>query len=196
MAQNNNVSSTTPEMNATIAAALGVVPSGVFVLTAEHEDRRAGMLVSWVQRVCASPPMLGVAVAKGKPIMPLLSESRKFALCQLGENDRLLKRKFAQDSEPGDDPFLGFELRKSKLGNVPIMKDALAYFECELSCHMDVEGDHDLFVGLIHAAGRETGRPQVRFDEPADATPAETAPESQTAPESEAPVEPATDPGA
>ncbi|MEL7088118.1 MAG: flavin reductase family protein, partial [Planctomycetota bacterium] len=73
---------------------------------------------------------------------------------------------FAQDSEPGDDPFLGFELRKSVLGNVPIMKDALAYFECELSCHMDVEGDHDLFVGLVHAAGRESGRPQVRFDEP------------------------------
>lgn len=174
MAQNNNVPSTTPEINAAIAAALGVVPTGAFVLTAQHEDRRAGMLVQWVQRVCESPPMISVAVAKGKAIMPLLSESRKFALCQLGENDRLLKRKFAQDSEPGDDPFLGFELRKSKLGNVPIMKDALAYFECELSCHMDVEGDHDLFVGLIHAAGREPGRPQVRFDEPA-AAPAESS---------------------
>ena len=148
----------------TVTAAMAAVPSGVFVLTAQHEDRRAGMLVRWVQQVCAVPPMLSVAVAKGKPIMPLISESRKFALCQLGEADRLLQRKFAQDSEPGDDPFLGFDLVPSKLGNVPIMRGALAYFECELSCHMDVEGDHDLFVGRVHAAGLQAGRPRVHFE--------------------------------
>ncbi len=149
----------TPE----VLAALGFVPSGLFVLTAQHEDRRAGMLVHWVQQVCVEPAMVSVAVAKGKSIMPLISESRKFALCQLGEEDRLMKRKFAQDSEPGDDPFLGFELRPSVLGNVPIMTGSLAYFECELSCHMDVEGDHDLFVGRIHAAGSGEGTPRVCY---------------------------------
>lgn len=164
MAQSKSVSSTsstvpTPE----VLAALSCVPSGKFVLTAQHEDRRAGMLVHWVQQVCVEPPMVSVAVAKGKSIMPLISESRKFALCQLGETDRLMQRKFAQDSDPSDDPFLGFDLRPSKLGSVPIMTGSLAYFECELSCHMDVEGDHDLFVGRIHAAGSGEGTPQVCY---------------------------------
>jgi len=154
-----SASSPSPEM----LGALGHVPSGLFVLTAQHEDRRAGMLVHWVQQVCAVPAMVSVAVAKGKPIMPLISESRKFALCQLGEADRLMKRKFAQDSDPSDDPFLGFELRPSVLGGVPIMTGSLAYFECELSCHMDVEGDHDLFIGRIHAANSGDGTPRVCY---------------------------------
>lgn len=169
MAQNNQAAAVSPETNAQILAALEGVPSGVFVLTAEHEERRAGMTVHWVQRVCETPPMISVAVAKGKPIMPLISESRRFGLCQLGEEDRVLKRKFAKDSEPGDDPFLGFELRKSVLGGVPLVKDALGYYECELSCHMDVEGDYDLFVGLLHAAGRDAGAPLLRYQPPTPA---------------------------
>ncbi|MEM9881949.1 MAG: flavin reductase family protein [Planctomycetota bacterium] len=154
---------TSSDPPAEVVDALGRVPTGRFVLAAQHEDRRMGMLARWVQRVCDKPPMLSVAVAKGKPIMPLISESRRFALCQLGEDDRLLQRKFAQDSEPGDDPFLGFELRPSVLGNVPIVAGVLAYYECELACHMDVEGDHDLFVGHVHAAESRAGTPLVDF---------------------------------
>ncbi|MEO1236022.1 MAG: flavin reductase family protein [Planctomycetota bacterium] len=164
MSQSKLGSPVPPEVTPELSSALGRVPSGRFVLTAHHEDRRGGMLVDWVQRVCQAPPMLSVAVEKGKPIMPLISESRRFALCQLGEDDRVMRRKFARDSEPGDDPFLGYDLVPSKLGGVPIIKDALAYFECELACHMDVEGDHDLFVGVVHAAGAQTGQPWLRFD--------------------------------
>lgn len=172
MAQNKNSSSTSSSAEAaSFVPALGCLPSGRFVLTAQHEDRRAGMLVHWVQQVCAQPPMISVAVAKGKSIMPLISESRRFALCQIGEDDRRMQRKFAQDSEPGDDPFLGFDLRPSRLGNVPIMVGSLAYFECELSCHMDVEGDHDLFVGRVQAAGAEEGRPLVCYSNPTPTPP-------------------------
>lgn len=163
MAQSKSGSTKSAAAASETLAALSCIPSGRFVLTAEHEDRRAGMLVHWVQQVCVEPTMVSVAVAKGKPIMPLISESRKFALCQIGEGDKRMQRKFAQDSEPGDDPFLGFELRPSKLGNVPIMAGALAYFECELSCHMDVEGDHDLFIGRVLAADAETGSPLVCY---------------------------------
>ncbi len=145
---------------AAIASALGRIPTGVFVLTAEHEERRAGMLVSWVQQVCVTPAMVSVAVAKGKSIMPLISESRRFGLCQLAEDDRLMHRKFAHDSEVGDDPFLGFELRPA---GVPIMADAMSYLECELSCHMDVEGDHDLFVGVVRDGGAKDGKPRIKF---------------------------------
>lgn len=140
-----------------------LIPSGKFVLTSQHEDRRAGILVHWVQRVCVEPPMLSVAVAKGKAIMPLISESRKFALCQIGEGERLMQRKFSGESDLSDDPFLGQDLLPSKLGGVPILSGSLAYFECELTCHMDVEGDHDLFVGQVHAAVSADGSPRVCF---------------------------------
>ena len=154
-----------PELMLSIRTSLNKIPNGLFVLTAEHEDRRGGMLVSWVQQVCDTPPMVSVAIEKGKSIMPLISESRRFALCQLSDNDRLMQRKFARDSELNEDPFLGFTLRKSVLGKLPIMSESMAYLECELSCHMDVEGDHDLFVGVI-VSGATNGRgdePLVRY---------------------------------
>lgn len=136
-----------------MSSALGVIPSGLFVLTAAHEDRRLGMLVSWVQQVCFEPAMVSISIQKGIPIMPLISESRQFALCQVGTEDRTLIRKFGQQTDLGDDPFLGQQLIKPMMPKLPIIGSAKSYLECELVCHMDVEGDHDVFVGAIRGAG-------------------------------------------
>lgn len=148
-----------------IGAALGMIPSGVFVLTAQHEDRRAGQIVTWVQQVCFEPPMVSVAVAKGRPIMPLISESRFFGLCQISESDRVMLRKFSQDAPPNEDPFLGFEMLAGRSTRVPILTHAMAFIECELACHMDVEGDHDLFVGTVRHGTCNGGTPKIHLRE-------------------------------
>ncbi|MBI1336312.1 MAG: hypothetical protein GC164_05055 [Phycisphaera sp.] len=155
-----------------LVSALGKIPSGLFILTARHEDRRGGILVSWVQQTCFSPPMVSLAVAKGRPIMPLISESRRFGLCQLAENDKIILRKFASgggvsagSGEAGEDPFLGFELVNDTVMGLPILAKALGYLECELTCHIDVEGDHDLFVGTIRAGNFHEGKPHVHIRE-------------------------------
>lgn len=142
-----------PAERAVVGEALRRIPSGVFLMTAAFEDRKIGMLCSFVQQVCIEPPMVCVAVGKGRSIMPLISESRQFGLCQLADDDRMVRRKFMSELDPQDDPFLGFELLHSKLPGLPILKSAVSYLECELSCHMDVEGDHDLFVGLVRSGG-------------------------------------------
>lgn len=136
-----------------VASALGAIPSGRFVLTAAHEDRRLGVLVGWVQQVCFEPPMVSISIRKGTPIMPLISESRSFALCQLAADDRVLARKFGGQIDLGDDPFLGQQLIKPLIPKLPILSAARSFLECELVCHMDVEGDHDLFVGTVRNAG-------------------------------------------
>jgi flavin reductase (DIM6/NTAB) family NADH-FMN oxidoreductase RutF len=148
-----------------IAAALGRIPSGLFILTAQHEDRRTGMLASWVQQMCFQPPMISVAVAKGRPIMPLISESRKFGICQIARGDRLFMRKFASGLNPCEDPFLGFEMVHDTAIGVPILANVLGYLECELCCHMDVEGDHDLFVGRVRSGNFLQGEPMVHLRE-------------------------------
>jgi flavin reductase (DIM6/NTAB) family NADH-FMN oxidoreductase RutF len=148
-----------------IGAALGRIPGGLFVLTAQHEDRRQGIVVSWVQQCCFDPPMVGVAVAKGRAIMPLISESRQFGLCQLEEDERIISRKFSAPLDPQEDPFLGFELAQPKAAQVPILKGAMSYLECEVACHMDVDGDHDLFVGRVLAGEYLRGQPHVHIRE-------------------------------
>jgi len=150
------------EQREKIGKAMGRVPSGLFVLTAQHEDRRAGMLASWVQQCCFEPLMLMIAVAKGRHIMPLMSESRRFGLCQIGEEDRTLMRKFANAAEDRDDPFLGVQLLEHPK-DTPILASCMGYLECEVAYHMDVEGDHDIFVGRVLDGEYFRGKPRVHI---------------------------------
>jgi flavin reductase (DIM6/NTAB) family NADH-FMN oxidoreductase RutF len=151
----NNSHAMDPKLKQAVASALGAIPSGLFILTAAHEDRRLGALVGWVQQVCFEPAMVSIAIQKGTPIMPLISESRQFGLCHLSADDRMLLRKFTQQNDPGEDPFLGMPLAKPTLTKLPIIASCRAYVECSLNCHMDVEGDHDIFVGQVVHAGFE-----------------------------------------
>jgi len=148
-----------------IGKALGRVPSGLFILTARHEDRRAGMLASWVQQCSFEPPMVSIAVSKGRPIMPLISESREFALCQVPKGDKVLMRKFGAGTDPAEDPFLGFEMITDTFLGLPILGHSLAFMECELTCHIDFDGDHDLFVGTIKDGRYLHGEPAVHIRE-------------------------------
>jgi flavin reductase (DIM6/NTAB) family NADH-FMN oxidoreductase RutF len=146
-----------------IASALGRIPAGLFVLTARTDDRRTGILASWVQQVCFHPPMVCVSVAKGRSIMPLISESRQFALCQLPQGERILTRKFSGSLDQSEDPFLGFDLLEHTVLHAPVLAMAMAYLECEVACHMDVDGDHDLFVGIVRGGHYNGGEPVIHL---------------------------------
>ncbi len=156
-----------PVTSEAVGQAMGRLPSGLFVLTAAQDDKRMGIIVSFVQQACIHPPMVTVAIAKGRPIMPLISESRKFGLCQLADTDRLMVKKFAafNDAAVTEDPFLGFELITGVLPKLPILANTMSYMECELVSHMDIEGDHDIFVGAVRGGAlRQTkDQPHVRL---------------------------------
>ena len=144
-----------------ISAALACIPSGVFILTACHEDRRSGVVCRWVQQACLQPPMVTVGIAKGQPILPLISESRRFGLCQVAVHEKILARKFANGFDSGEDPFLGMDLLNKSTTKVPLLANVLAFMECEVACHMDVEGDHDIFVGRVLTGAFIKGEPVI-----------------------------------
>ena len=144
----------TESVNENIGAALGRIPSGLFILTTQWEEHRGGMLVSWVQQVCFQPPMISVALAKGRSIIPLITCSRQFGLCQLSRSEKTLLRKFAGVIKDDEDPFLGLDLIKTS--KLPILAGALSYLECEVASHIDVDGDHELFVGRVVAGAAIT----------------------------------------
>ncbi len=162
MADKSDRPSPSPDQLTAIDRVLAQVPTGLFVLTSATEDRRIGMLCSMVHQVCFEPPMVAVCIAKGKSVMPLISESRAFGLIQLGEDDRALMRKFEKEPRPGDDPFLGYELVQGATPEVPIIRQGIGYLQCELVTHLDLESDHDLFVGSVFDGGPiQEGVPKV-----------------------------------
>lgn len=154
----------TKPLNESVGPSLGRIPSGLFILTTQWEERRRGMLVSWVQQVCFQPPMISVALAKDRSIIQLITDSQRFGLCQLPKSEKTLLRKFAGGVKDDEDPFLNLDLIKTSEASVPVLAGALNYLECQVASHIDVNGDHDLFVGKIVAGASITdGDPFVHI---------------------------------
>ncbi len=159
----HNAHDLNPEIVERIDAALASVPRSVYVMTSRFEDRSQGVMVHWVQRITGAPPLiLMIAVPKGSPIIPILQDSRHFALCQVHPDDKLTRRRFS--GEPTEEPFSAIETRLSPHG-APVIVKSLAYLDCELLRHVDFEGDHDMYLGLIHDGDRlQDGQPIVDTD--------------------------------
>jgi|GEM_PF-1587503 len=141
-------------------AALALIPHGRFVLTAAYGEWRSGVIVRWVQQVSATPLLVMVAIEKGQPLSPLIRDSRRFALCQIGPEDRVLSKIFEAGREDPSDPFLGLITIKSP-GGAPVPVKAAAWLDCELTRHLDVEGNCELYIGLVHAGGTLEHRPTL-----------------------------------
>lgn len=140
----------TPANRSDVVAALERIPAGSFLLTSAHTDQRGGVAVKWVQQCCESPPMVMVAVEKGHSLSPVIRDSRSFAVCQLDPTDRGTLRSFDQQ-QPGIDPFVGMLSTTSPSG-APVPARALAFIDCELARHVDIDGDHEIYVGVVHHA--------------------------------------------
>ena len=134
-----------------IIEAVGQIPSGLFVLTAAFDGTRSGVLAKWVQQCSFHPPMVMLAMPKGQPVEPLIRDSRCFALCQVGKDDRILRRKFATTPDRADDPFVTLSMHTAPSG-APIIDHALSYLDCQLVRVIDIEADHLVYVGQVRSA--------------------------------------------
>src|SRR5262245_40404267 len=89
------------------AAALGRVPSGLFILTARHGADETGMLASWVQQCSFEPLLVSVAVRRDRYVAGWLTPDTLFALNVLDENQTDLVAHFGRGFGPGEPAFKG-----------------------------------------------------------------------------------------
>ncbi len=150
-------------MESPLAQAIGQIPSGLFILTAAYNGSRSGVLVAWVQQCASVPPLVMAAVSTALPVVPLIRDSRSFALCQISAEDRLLARRFDHAPIAGEDPFVSMPVTLSPNG-APILQRALSWLDCEVLRHIDLESDCGLYVGRVRDGGiLNGGEPAVRF---------------------------------
>lgn len=148
------------ELKEKIGRGLGRIPSGVAILTTQNGKESGAMLASWFQQVAFEPPLVSVAIKKGRPVEAVLNSSKKFVLNILhtGQKDMLVH--FGKGFDPGQDPFQGIPTETQRTG-IPVLKHCLCFLECELR-HSYEAGDHQIFVGeVIHAGSEEEGQPMV-----------------------------------
>lgn len=144
-----------------LAAALGRVPSGLFVLTAHWRNRDAGMLVSWVQQAGFEPPCVTAALRRDRYLADCVGQSGRFALCQLATGQKSLVRHFARGFEPEEDGFQDLPVERLASGCL-ILRESLAYLDAVVVDQAD-SGDHRIFIGRVEAGGllEADGEPAV-----------------------------------
>ncbi|QJW94135.1 flavin reductase family protein [Frigoriglobus tundricola] len=139
----------TADPSESLAAALGRIPSGLFVLTAGSGSAETGMLASWAQQCSFDPPQVSVAINKQRDVVERLAEGAAFVLNVIPEGGKALVAHFGKGFGPGEPAFKGLEIvRESE--TPPVLRAALAYLVCRVADRLDV-GDHVLVIGRVTA---------------------------------------------
>src|SRR5690349_13809153 len=143
-----------------VAAAIGRIPSGLFIVTARRGEAETGLLASWVQQCSFEPLQISVAVRQGRPIVDWLTPDSSFVVNILEDDQPDLLVHFGKGFAPGDPAFIGLDVQRTADGT-PVLTDALAYLDCRMVGRCTA-GDHDLVIGRV-VGGRvlSEGRPMV-----------------------------------
>jgi len=130
-----------------VGKALGRVPSGLFIVTAQFEKKEDAVLASWINQCSFDPPAVTVALATSRPARLLVEASGSFIVNVLGKESSALLKHFFKPPPEESSIFKGLKVTSGHK-NIKILSDAVAYLECDVTSQQ-VIGDHVLYVGEI-----------------------------------------------
>src|SRR5277367_2835773 len=107
--------------------AISHLATAVSIVTTRHNGRPIGMTASAVCSLSLEPVMLLVCIASRLPSHDAIADSGRFAVNVLPEGSEKLALQFAR---PAPDKFSGLRLLDDH--EVPVLREALAHFVCEL----------------------------------------------------------------
>lgn len=149
----------TDDQKNAISPILGRVPSGVFILVAGNADnKKTGLLASWVQQASFDPPQVTVAVNKSRYLNDWLGEGSPVTLNQVSQDDKVLFRHFGKGFEPDADAFAGVSYSAGDNG-LPVLTDGMASMEGKVVSAMEA-ADHVVYLveitnAIAHQAADE-----------------------------------------
>ena len=120
---------------------------GVYVVGVAHDDRRDAFTAAWVMQASFDPLSLVLSVNQHNASYSLLIDSGVFTINVLKRGQLELARRFGTESGRERDKRADVRWHPGR-GGAPILDEALAYFDCELTQSLPV-GDHELMVGRV-----------------------------------------------
>lgn len=143
------MSDATPDLKALVGPALGRLPSGLAICTAQHKGQRTAFLASWIQQVSFEPPLVAVGIKAGRPIIPLIEGSGHFALNLLEEGDFDSLKRYGKGFEPGLDPWVEDSQTLLPGTAAPVFAEGFGHLVLAFRKVVDPGGDHLLFIGEV-----------------------------------------------
>ena len=134
------------------AAALGRIPSGLFVVTWRGQEDAADatdrvMLASWIMQGGFAPPLITIAVGASRDLLNAIDQCTPFVVNVLGESQRSLVGRFGKPAAPGEDPFAGLDTLRTP-GGTAALAAAAGWIECRGTSRA-AAGDHVVVVAEV-----------------------------------------------
>ena len=120
---------------------------GVYVIGTAQDDRRDAFTAAWVMQASFDPLQLALSINPQNASYPLLHASRAFTVSVLQQGQLELARRFGTRSGREQDKLTDVRWHPGRSG-APILDEALAYFECELTESLGA-GDHEIAIGRV-----------------------------------------------
>ena len=131
--------------------ALRMIPYGLFVVGTRDGDKLTAAAINWLTQASFQPPLVVMGAKAGTASTAMIESSGLFCVNVLEAGQTGLASKFFAHVEPTGNRFGDVEFGLSPNG-CPVLKDALAYFECRVRDKVAL-GDHTIFVGEVVEAG-------------------------------------------
>lgn len=131
--------------------ALRMIPYGLFVMTVKDENTMTAAAVNWLTQASFQPPLVVLGAKADAPSTAMIQSSGLFNINVLETGQVQLASAFFKHVEPDGNKFGDIEFSLSPNG-LPVLTDALAFFECRVR-ETVVIGDHTIFVGEVIEAG-------------------------------------------
>lgn len=120
---------------------------GVYVIGACHDDRQDAFTASSVMQASFEPLLLAVSIKPAHASYPLMRASRNFSINVLRKDQMDMARHFGTHADRDGERLRNVSWTTGETG-APILDDALAWFECELTAVMPA-GDHRIVLGRV-----------------------------------------------
>jgi len=138
--------------------------SGVSVVSASHQGQRQGMTVSSFTSLSLSPPLILIALARGKQTEVLAMQSGCLGVSILEADQQSLAARFADPASEGLDRFAGLETFTLATGSL-LLTGCFAWLDCRIEETYQA-GTHRLILARLADGGSQSaGRPLIYFDQ-------------------------------
>ncbi len=123
---------------------------GVLIVSQKPDGNHNLMTAEWFMRTSIDPPMFAISVGHSRYTHDCLMDFRYFNLVFPSKEMKDLMALAGSNSGRDMDKFTAGDVEHfpGKLRKLPVLKDALACFECEITSQIK-SGDHSIFIGQV-----------------------------------------------
>lgn len=155
-------------------AALDLMNYGMYVIGSRGPGGLNVMAAHWLMQISFKPRMVALSLENDARTLANVRETRVFSVNVMGEESRALVASFLQPANPTKiigrtghpqvvDKLAGVDYKTMATG-CPILRDALAWMECEVEGGLPT-GDHTLVVARVIDGGQIAHGKPLRDDD-------------------------------